>query len=126
MGIIRKTKSVETLIQLFNQGEEAYSGVYLVDRLRKKMNKTTVYRILERLEDEGMIHSFTDNDGLTWYAKCNGCSSSHHADLHPHFKCRNCGKTVCLNLDIAIPSIPNRKVDSAEFLLIGVCEKCLT
>ena len=33
------------------------------------MNKTTVYRILDRFEKEGILHWFIDNDGLKRYAK---------------------------------------------------------
>lgn len=125
MGIIRKTKSVQTLLDIFEQSEEAFSSVHLVERLKNEMNKTTVYRILDRLKDEGILHSFTDKDGLQWYARCHGCSSSHHTDVHPHFQCKVCGKTECLDIDIPIPVVPNHKIDSAELLFMGECEDCL-
>lgn len=125
MGIIRKTKSVKTLLEVFEQADSALSVVELVERLHREMNKTTVYRILDRLEDDGTLHSFMGRDGLKWYAKCRGCTASQHTDAHPHFQCRGCGKTECLTLDVSIPSVPNRKVDSAELLLIGLCEECL-
>lgn len=124
MGIIRKTKSVKTLLYVFEQTEEALSITYLIERLKNEMNKTTVYRILERLKDEGILHSFTDKYRLQWFAKCDGCSSSHHRDLHPHFQCEVCGKTECMNIDIPIPDVPNYKIDSAELLFIGKCENC--
>ncbi|MFT4761965.1 MAG: Fur family ferric uptake transcriptional regulator [Paraglaciecola sp.] len=126
MGIIRKTKSVKTLLSIFASTKEAISIVQLVKRLHKEMNKTTVYRILERLEDDGNLHSFIGKDGLKWYAKCQDCSPANHIDSHPHFQCRDCGKTTCLSIDVSIPSITNYKVDYAELLLIGQCESCLS
>ncbi len=126
MGIIRKTKSVDTLLHIFERSNTAISVVELVDLLHHKMNKTTVYRILERLEDEGTLHCFMGKDGLKWYARCNGCSSSRHMDSHPHFQCMTCGKTECLTMDIAIPAIANRKIDSVALLLTGSCEDCLS
>lgn len=126
MGIARKTKSVETLLTAFEQTKGALSVIALVDRFHHQMNKTTVYRILERLEDDGTLHSFTGKEGLKWYAKCTNCSSSHHMDAHPHFQCQACGKTACLSLDIATPSVPKYKVDFAQLLLIGTCEDCLS
>lgn len=126
MGVIRKTKSVKSLLELFEQTNEALSAIDLVERYKSKMNKTTVYRILDRLEDEGIIHSFKGKDGLQWYAMCKGCTASHHADLHPHFQCRNCGKTECLDLVLSVPSVPQHKIDSAELLLLGQCEDCLS
>lgn len=121
MGIIRKTKSVETLLKMFEQTNHAISVVELVERLHQEMNKTTVYRILQRLEDEGTLHFFIGRDGLKWYAKCKEGSPS-----HPHFQCRDCGKVECLHIDVSIPSFPNYKIDSGELLLIGQCEECLS
>jgi Fur family ferric uptake transcriptional regulator len=49
MGIIRKTKAVTEVLQIFEEKNEAKSVVYLIELLNEKMNKTTVYRILDRL-----------------------------------------------------------------------------
>jgi len=124
MGIIRKTKAVTTVLQIFEERNEAKSVVHLIKLLKGKMNKTTVYRILDRLEQDGNIHSFNGKDGLKWYAKCEGCSASHHSDKHPHFQCTECDKVECLSIEIKIPSIKNHKVDSTDILLMGQCEVC--
>jgi len=127
MGVVRITKSVTAVLNVFEKRHQALSVVNLVEDLQKDMNKTTVYRILDRLEDQGTLHSFIGKDGLLWYAKCSSCcSSSNHDDLHPHFQCTECGKTECLNLDITIPVIPNHKIDTAKFLLVGECDDCLS
>ena len=73
MGIIRKTKSVKTLLNEFNKNSSAISVTELITRLNSKFNKTTIYRVLDRLEDDGVLHSFLGKNGLKWYAKCNGC-----------------------------------------------------
>ena len=62
--------------------------------------------------------------GIKWYAKCNGCSSQSHFDSHPHFQCKLCGNLDCLSLDVQIPNINNRTIESAQILVIGKCEKC--
>ena len=124
MSIVRKTKSVEIIKGIFTKTENALSAVELVEQLKTQMNKTTVYRILERLENEGFVHSFTDGKGLTWYAKCQDCSKHQHKDTHPHFQCKKCGKVECLNEEIPLPSFPNHQVDNAEILLFGQCEEC--
>ena len=126
MGVIRKTKSVQTLLKAFEQTDNAISATELVEQLSHEMNKTTVYRILDRLESDGTLHSFIGKNGSKWYAKCLPKSSSNQVDTHPHFQCRDCGKTFCLPIDIAIPPVPNCKIDSAEILLIGQCNDCLS
>jgi Fur family ferric uptake transcriptional regulator len=124
MGIIRKTKAVTTVLQIFEKKNEPKSVVHLIELVKDQMNKTTVYRILDRLEQDGIIHSFNGKEGLTWYAKCEGCSASHHSDKHPHFQCTECDKVECLSVEIKIPSIKNHKVDSTAILLMGQCAVC--
>ena len=69
MSIIRKTKTVKLILQEFDKINKAISVIDLVEKFSKKMDKTTVYRILDRLEDSGELHSFVDQGGLKRYAK---------------------------------------------------------
>jgi Fur family ferric uptake transcriptional regulator len=124
MGILRKTKSVNILLDEFEKQATAISAIVLIERLHLKMNKTTIYRVLEKLEDDGFLHSFLGKNGHKWYAKCSGCSSTKHHDVHPHFQCSDCGKVECLSTDILIPTIPNRTVNVSQILLQGTCEDC--
>ena len=124
MGILRKTKSVKILLDEFEKQATAISAITLIERLHLKMNKTTIYRILEKLEDDGFLHSFLGKNGHKWYAKCNGCSSAAHHDIHPHFQCSDCGKVECLSTAVLIPTMPNRTVDVSQILLQGTCEEC--
>ncbi len=124
MGIIRRTKSVDLLLNQFKDKENALSTVHLIKQLDKKINKTTIYRILDKLEDDGVLHSFLGFNGVKWYAKCKNCSKSKHTDIHPHFQCLSCGKTECLDINFTIPTIPNREIMNSQFLFQGKCEMC--
>ncbi|MEL6255400.1 MAG: transcriptional repressor [Bacteroidota bacterium] len=125
MGSRKKTKPLMILLQTFEGSNGALSSVELVNQLREKMNKTTVYRILQRLEEGGDIHSFMGKDGLKWYAKCKGNKKGQKMDAHPHFQCSYCGKVQCMDLEISVPTIPGYQIDEAELLLIGRCKNCL-
>ena len=124
MGIVRKTKALDTILSFFEATDCAVSVVELVNKVSTQMNKTTVYRILDRLEDEGVVHSFSGTKGLKWYAKCHECSTQHHNDLHPHFECKECGKVECLDVSIELPQIDNRHVETADVMLTGQCDDC--
>ncbi len=124
MGVIRKTKSVKILLDAFGNSRDAKCVVDLVKRFEGDMNKTTVYRILERLEDENILHSFTGKDGKKWVARCQEFNLSEEGDIHPHFQCQHCGKSECLTVNISIPTIPKYKIDSANLILIGQCGDC--
>lgn len=124
MGIIRMTKSVETLLSEFDKEGGGISAIELVKRLSNKLNKTTIYRVLDKLEDDGILHSFLSKKGARWYAKCIGCSNTRHLDIHPHFQCLSCGKIDCLPIEIQIPKIPNRKISNSHVLIQGTCNLC--
>lgn len=126
MAIHRQTSSVKLLWKQFEESKDALSVVDLVKQLKEEMNKTTVYRILDRMEGEGKLHSFTGKDGLKWYAKCQECSAENHIDVHPHFQCNECGRVECLPIDMKIPKVTKHNVQHAQILLLGQCESCLT
>ena len=117
MNVSRKTKTVKLLLELFNKENYAIPVVDLVSTFKYHMNKTTVYRILNRLENTGILHSFMDKDGLKRYAKGD-------ERLHPHFLCEDCGISTCLPLKITPPSIPNYIIKSSEQLYLGQCKDC--
>ena len=65
MGIIRQTQSLKRILNEFEKEPKALSTVDLIERLRKDHNKTTIYRVLDRLEDDGVLHSFQGTDGVS-------------------------------------------------------------
>ena len=105
MGIKRKTKSINLLLNEFDQRSEAISTVTLIKLLSTEINKTTIYRVLDKLEDDGILHSFIGVNGIKWYAKCDGCSYTEHKDVHPHFECLSCGKVDCVDVDVSLSLI---------------------
>ena len=125
MGVIRKTQSVSLVLNECEKSSKAISAIELVKRLDDKINKTTVYRLLDKLEDDGLLHYFLDSNGVKWFAKCKICSKSKHHDVHPHFQCTDCGIVDCLEIKITIPEIPNRKVVNSQILVLGQCDLCL-
>ena len=100
MSISRKTKTVELVLEFFREKKYAIPVVDIVSIFANKMNKTTVYRILQRLEDSGILHSFVDKEGLKRYAKGDQRkSNSTNQIIHPHFLCDDCGISICLPLE---------------------------
>ena len=125
MSISRKTRTVELVLELFREKKYAIPVVDIVSIFANKMNKTTVYRILQRLEDSGILHSFVDKEGLKRYAKGDQRkSNSTNQIIHPHFLCDDCGVSICLPLEISTPSIPNYTIKSSNHLYSGQCQDC--
>ena len=125
MSISRKTKPVKLILDTFNNSDNAISVVDLVSIFKNKMNKTTVYRILNRLEESNILHSFIDKDGLKRYAKGSQNEKTiNDAQSHSHFICDDCGISSCLPVQIQMPSITNYKINSSEHLFSGQCGDC--
>ena len=125
MGITRRTKSVKLILQEFEKEANAISTITLIDRLSTEINKSTIYRVLEKLEDDAVLHSFMGRKGIKWYAKCTSCTSKDYNDHHPHFQCLECGKVDCLTIEVSIPNIENREISVSQVLIQGKCEDCL-
>ena len=90
------------------------------------MNKTTVYRILQRLEKSEILHSFKDQNGLKRYAKNDTISKeSKTLNSHAHFLCEDCGISSCVSIDLNIPSAFSYTIKNSEHLLLGQCGECL-
>ena len=128
MVIHRKTSSLNTLLKEFNNDISAITVVDLVSRLGDKMNKTTIYRILNKLEEDSILHSFFGKNGLKWYAKCDGCCNSKPESIlnkfRPHFQCLSCGKIDRLNVEMKLPKVTDQKVSVSQLLIQGRCESC--
>ena len=52
MGIIRKTQASKLILNEFKKDSNAISAIELIKRLKSKINKTTVYRLLDKLADD--------------------------------------------------------------------------
>lgn len=124
MRVIRMTKSVNSLLNLFEFNNEAIAIGEFINRLSPSMNRTTVYRILDRLENAGLIYSFISNGGVKWYSVSKNNNLNERDGIRHHFQCKVCEKSECLTVDIPIPKLENYKVESASLLLSGTCEKC--
>tara|TARA_B100001093_G_scaffold507111_1_gene567125 strand:- start:1321 stop:1605 length:285 start_codon:yes stop_codon:yes gene_type:complete len=88
------------------------------------VNKTTVYRLLDRLEDDGVVHSFSGDDSIKYYARCHSCSDTLHLHSHPHFQCVSCDKVRCLDFEVTLDAPENLQVMESQILLKGHCELC--
>jgi len=89
------------------------------------MNKTTVFRVLDSLEEHGVLHFFTGKDGLKWYAKCGQSFDSTKNTYYPHFHCEVCGKSKCIPVGFSIPDLPNYKITTANVMLTGKYNDCI-
>ena len=77
-------------------------------------------------EDKGLIHQINDGVGVAKYAISDeNAKGKYGTDLHMHFHCTDCRKTICLPNKISEESLPDDyEVNDVNLVLKGICEKC--
>lgn len=126
------TKTSELISQFLNsRNEHGFTAVELSDFLRShgmEVNKTTVYRNLDKLTETGVLvkRKSAVNDG---YIYQNQLEERHCAE-HIHFQCEKCGSVIHLSDEktaMYIKSISETlglQIDLSASSLNGICSKC--
>jgi len=120
----RNTKQKQEVINVLKAHDIALSADEVMEKLALKMNRVTVYRILERFEKEGIAHRVVGFEGKNYFALCSNCEPEHHHDRHAHFQCRECKSLRCVDVDVIRPKLDNVQIEECRVLLTGLCETC--
>jgi len=98
-----------------------------VEQAFLKAERTTLYRTIKTFEEKGIVHQIDDGTGVLKYALCEpGCNCEIDRDLHLHFHCNSCDKTICLT-EHKIPHInlpQGFRAEDANLVLKGICDTC--
>lgn len=90
------------------------------------MDRSSVLRVLNLLLDHHVIHAVEDGRGVSKYELCHGGDHCTVDDMHVHFYCEKCGRTICFE-EISAPQIHIPEVylvRSVNYMLKGVCPDC--
>jgi len=123
----KKTRNTEkqTLVrEILSGAKKALSVEDIMGAMPVTVNKTTIYRILDRFSEQGEVHLITDKSGKTYYALCHQCGVSHKIHNHIHFECQTCNEITCLPHTLSIPKLDDFTVHETQILVIGICNKC--
>lgn len=91
-----------------------------------RINRVTVYRILDLLVDHGVVERISTGGRAFYYGLA---PNSHHAP-HPHFYCMTCGQMDCLSpeslnvdMDAFVKTFPGQ-IEKVEVRIDGICKNC--
>ena len=119
--------AMRMLIYKFMAEKEAAQALTDVELAFTKADRTTVYRTLKTFEEKGIVHQIDDGTGVLKYALCEpGCRCDIDRDLHLHFHCNSCDKTIRLT-EHKIPHInlPQGFIaEDANLVVKGICDAC--
>lgn len=126
MKISRNTIAKTKILEFVNHSKEAVAHSDIQKALVGICDRVTIYRVLERLLKEGLVHKIVDVDGVVKYAACHTCEDKHHHHHdHIHFSCEKCKKVTCLDTIMPEFNLPkDYKLKSVNFTVSGLCPQC--
>ena len=121
---LRNTKHLTAVFDILEKTSGPISAVDIIKKAKRRspeINKTTVYRILEKLVSERSVEAIMLKEGALHYEKIRG-EKHHH-----HFVCSSCTKVYCIDscasgIDKMTPK--GFIITNHEITLRGVCKSC--
>ncbi len=122
----RRTQSQAKILNILKSSGSALSHEMLQSELEAEMDRATIYRVLNRFYDDGLVHKVVGDDGIQYFAYCAGCDkpNNKHNHNHFHFKCLKCGNVECLQDKIQIPLPKGYVLKDFNGLISGYCNRC--
>ena len=116
------------ILDIFLSSSNALTHQDIESKCSDQYDRVTIYRTLQTFLEKGIIHNIPSTDNTIRYALCNeACiSTGHHHDNHVHFKCVQCGKTLCLD-EVGIPEVKLPKgysIHEINMVVNGICKSC--
>ena len=124
---LRPTQTRLAVLGILGDAQNALTHQELLtklnDRAALQFDRVTLYRVLDWLLANNIIHKVTGHD-RGWRFQLNQADTAHR---HAHFQCSHCHTTYCLS-DIHLQKPGNLPahftVESLELNIKGVCASC--
>lgn len=120
----------EMLAYLKRHDLEPYSVDELVFRMQEqgeRIGRTTVYRYLEQLAEQGSVRKYQNPQGVTQYQHV---GDAQNCDAHFHMMCKRCGRLYHVGCELMnvfsqhVYDEHNFRLDLRETILVGTCARC--
>ena len=114
-------KNKQKILEIISTFSCPISAKIILEKFDNKVNKTTIYRNIEKLLNEGIIlEDFWKNGEKLYSIKQNH---------HHHFICNKCWKkeNIWCFIDLEIKNLEKQfwfKVKNHSLVLNGVCKEC--
>ena len=125
---MRQTPLLKSVLSILAESHQPISVPSLQQKLAAQKitpNKTTLYRMLEKLTEEGVVERLLLDPKVAYYEL-----KTHH---HHHFRCDNCDEIRCLSdpeLETQIHALEDKlkssglKIKDHHFSFSGSCDDC--
>ncbi len=120
------TKQKEILLDLVKKHNREFNVKDICDEVGDSIGRTTIYRLVEKLVQDGVLKKILKNDNTTYYQYLEKCDKENHFYL----RCDNCGNMIHVDCD-CIEELSNHLFKEHNFItnkknvvISGLCNNC--
>ncbi|MDO5979687.1 Fur family transcriptional regulator [Flavivirga spongiicola] len=120
----RNTPTKEAVLNVLKKEGKAMSQNSIEKKISIAINRATIYRVLNRFCDDGILHRIVAEDGKQYFALSTKTNKIKLVENHLHFMCIKCETLECLPAEVNF-SIPDTYlVENVNCVLSGTCKEC--
>ena len=120
----RNTPTKKAVLDLLKESNRAMSRDAIERKITTDINRATIYRVLNRFCEDGIVHRIVAEDGKQYFAVCVECDDRKKPLHHFHFRCTECDTIECLPIPVHFSLPQGYDVKSVNCVLSGVCSEC--
>lgn len=120
----RNTPTKEAVLDVLLKSGRAMSQDAIEQKIDIEINRATIYRVLNRFCDDGIVHRVVAEDGKQYFALCMKCDDNKEPSYHFHFRCLQCETIECLPVEVDFSIPDDYLVENVNCVLTGTCREC--
>jgi Fur family transcriptional regulator, ferric uptake regulator len=120
----RNTPTKDAVLSLLGSAAKAMSQDAIEKKINIDIDRATIYRVLNRFCEDGVLHRIVAEDGKQYFALCVKCDGEKAPGNHFHFRCTNCETIECLSTPVHFSVPRGYHVKTVNCVLTGICKDC--
>ncbi|WP_298790118.1 transcriptional repressor [uncultured Allomuricauda sp.] len=121
----RNTATKEAVLSVLHSSGKAMSQGAIEKKIGVDINRATIYRVLNRYCEDGVLHRIVADNGKQYFALCVRCDENDKPQNHFHFRCSTCETIECLPIPVNFSLPQNYKLETVNCVLTGTCKDCV-
>lgn len=120
-----QTKQRDSILNIIQTLSHEFTIKDIYQQISADTSLTTIYRVVDSLEKDGLIHKSVGVDGNIYYEYIKKCHCNHF-----YLKCDHCGKLTHIECDF-IDELSNHIIHDHKFfpekehiIINGLCNHC--
>lgn len=120
------TKQKDIILEVIKKQDSEFSAKNIYNEVKDLTGLTTVYRLIDKLVNDGILNKTIGEDNTTYYQYLPECNNKNHFYL----KCTNCGNLIHIDCDCIeeltshITKHHKFKPKKEHIIIEGICNNC--